>query len=387
MPSTVSIRGAALLFVVVFGGVFAALWLDRTLDRQAAITSARDSFGSIVPAGMEIDAAPFDFSEAARRVIPSVVSIDTAIQRESFMGAMRLQSVGSGSGVVVRADGYIITNAHVVRDPRSRAVAVAADSIRVHTSDGKGYDATVVGFDELSDIAVIKVDANNLVPAAFGDSDDIEVGEWVLAVGNQLGFDNSVSVGIVSSKGRWFDTQSDSILIDAIQTDATINRGNSGGALCNSQGEVIGINSSIATLGGVSSGVGFAIPSNHVRRVVSDILEHGVFRYAILGINLIAANLSLAVPRDRALISQLAGFPNPPTYGLVVAGSDPNLPAGKAGIGEYDVIMEIDGRRMNSNVDYVRTMMAKRPGDKVDLKVWSRGETKQITVTLAAHGG
>ncbi|MCH7945786.1 MAG: trypsin-like peptidase domain-containing protein, partial [Armatimonadetes bacterium] len=337
MSSTVSFRTAALLFIVVFGGVFAALWLDRKLDRESAIASARDGFGSIIPARMEIDPAPFDFSEAARRVIPSVVSIDTAIQRESFMGAMRLQSVSSGSGVVVRADGYIITNAHVVRDPRSRTVVRAADSIRVHTSDGKGYDAKVVGFDELSDIAVIKVDANNLVPAEFGDSDDIEVGEWVLAIGNQLGFDNSVSVGIVSSKGRWFDTQSDSILIDAIQTDATINRGNSGGALCNSRGEVIGINSSIATLGGVSSGVGFAIPSNHVMRVVSDILEHGVFRYAILGIELIAANLSLAVPQDRALISQLTGFPNPPSYGLIVAGSDPDLPAGKAGIGEYDV--------------------------------------------------
>ncbi len=376
-----------MLFVAVFGGVFAALWLDRTLDRQAAISSARSSFGSIVPAGMEIDAAPFDFSAAARRVIPSVVSIDTAILRESFMGTTRLQPVGSGSGIVVRADGYIITNAHVVRDPRSRTTVQAADSIRVHTSDGKGYDATVVGFDELSDIAVLKVDAKNLVPAVFGDSDDIEVGEWVLAVGNQLGFDNSVSVGIVSSKGRWFDTQSDSILIDAIQTDATINRGNSGGALCNSKGEVIGINSSIATLGGVSSGVGFAIPSNHVRRVVSDILEHGVFRYAILGIELVPVNLSLAIPQDRAIISQLTGYPDPPSYGLIVAGSAPDYPAGKAGIGEYDVIMEIDGRRMNTNVDYVRKMMAIRPGDEVDIKFWSRGKIKQVSVTLAAHGG
>jgi len=235
-PHAVTVRLRALLVWVLL--CVAAPGSAQQTDSLAALSDTLEALSQRVgPAVVQIFVSGYAVGSG---VVPSA---------EALVSPQR----GSGAGVLVDPAGYVITNAHVVRDPRSRTTVQAADSIRVHTSDGKGYDATVVGFDELSDIAVLKVDAKNLVPAVFGDSDDIEVGEWVLAVGNQLGFDNSVSVGIVSSKGRWFDTQSDSILIDAIQTDATINRGNSGGALCNSQGEVIGINSSIATLGGVSS--------------------------------------------------------------------------------------------------------------------------------------
>jgi S1-C subfamily serine protease len=326
---------------------------------------------------------PWDFTEASRRVMPSVVSIDTSIRSESFLGESIVRPGGSGSGVVVQSDGYIVTNAHVVRDYNNKISVTAADIVKVRTSDGRGYDAKVVGIDALSDLAVIKVEGASLVAATFGDSDQIRIGDWVLAVGNQLGFDNSVSVGVVSSKNRWLSTQEDSVLIDAIQTDATINHGNSGGALCNSRGEVIGINSSIATFQGVSTGVGFAVPSKHVGRVVKDLIEYGFVRYAVLGVELMGPQLSLAIPRDRQLIAEVTKSSEPPSYGLVVSVSDPALPAYKAGVRELDVILEVDGRRMESNIDFVRATMEKDPGDEVEIKLWSRGRTRTVNVKLA----
>lgn len=369
-----------MLFAVVFGGVFTALWLNRSLEARRPVMTVGASDGSMPQGG------PFDFTEASRRVMPSVVSIDTVFRSKSFFGESINQPGGSGSGVVVQADGYIVTNAHVVRNPDAKVEVVPVDLVKVRTSDGRGYDAKVVGIDALSDLAVIKIEGASLTPATFGDSDRLQIGDWVLAVGNQLGFDNSVSVGVVSNKNRWLESASDdSLLIDAIQTDATINRGNSGGALCNSLGEVIGINSTIATLQGVNSGVGFAIPSKHVGRVVNDLIEFGFVRYAVLGVELAGPQFSLAVPRDRQLYSQMTESAEPPSYGVVVSGSDPSLPAHKAGVREFDVILEIDGKRMESNIDFVRATMEKDPGDEVEIKIWTRGRTRTINVELASR--
>ncbi len=382
MPTNISLKSGLLLFAVVFLGVFAALWVNKALEaRPPAMTVGADT-GPGTEAG-----GPFDFTEASRRVMPSVVSIDTSVRSDSFFGDGIVRPGGSGSGVVVQADGYIVTNAHVVRafDPNDKVSVVAANIVKVRTSDGRGYDAKVIGIDSLSDLAVIKVEGASLIPATFGDSDQIQIGDWVLAVGNQLGFDNSVSVGVVSSKNRWLSTSDDSVLIDAIQTDAAINRGNSGGALCNSRGEVIGINSSIATLQGVSSGVGFAVPSKHVGRVVNDLIDYGFVRYAILGVELVGPQLSLAVPRDRQVIAEITGSKEPPSYGVMVSRCDQALPAYKAGVREFDVILEIDGRRMESNIDFVRATMEKNPGDEVEIKLWSRGRTKTVNVELASR--
>lgn len=386
VPASLSYKAAALLFLVVFGGVFGALWLDRRVRDNEPTVAQGGTRAPITSAGFGPDGGPFDFTDAAQRVIPSVVSIDTAVRAESLFGEKGLMVKGSqGSGVVVQSDGYIVTNAHVVRNPRQRSRVVPVDVVTVRTSDGKGYDARVVGIDELSDLAVIKVEAQNLVPATFGDSESIQIGDWVLAVGNQLGFDNSVSVGVVSSKNRWLETQEASLLIDAIQTDAAINRGNSGGALCNVMGEVVGINSSIATLDGVASGVGFAIPSKHVKRVVNDLIDHGIVRYAILGVEPFPATFSLSTPTDRGLLANWADSTEPPNYGVAVAMVNPTTPAGKAGVREYDVILEIEGRRLYSNVDLHRATMEKRPGDKVEIKLWSRGQTKTINVQLTSR--
>jgi S1-C subfamily serine protease len=375
-----SFKFAAMLFLVVFGAVFGALWLDKRFDRPTP-TQATGS----VP--LAADGSPFDFTVAAQKAVPSVVSIDAAMRTSTFFGESSLTSVGSGSGVVVQSDGYIVTNAHVVRNPMQRGKAVAADVVKVRTSDGKGYDAKVVGIDPTSDLAVLKVEAANLVPATFGDSENIQIGDWVVAVGNQLGFDNSVSVGVVSSKNRWLDSrETDTVLIDAIQTDATINRGNSGGALCNLQGEVVGINSSIATMDGVYSGVGFAIPTKHVTRVVKDIIDHGFVRYASLGLTLFRTTFSLSVPQDRQYLREVTGAnSDPPDYGVVVDEVQPGSPAAESKIRQLDVLLEIDGRRMYSNIDFVRETMEKRPGDEVEIKIWSRGQTKTLKVVLGSQ--
>ena len=375
--TNVTIKSAAVLFLVVFAGVFGALWLDRYLESKRPVMA--------VAPGTDLEpGTPFSFTEAARRVMPSVVSIDTAIRRETILGDSLLQS-GSGSGVVVQADGFIVTNAHVVRNFDERMEAVPADVVKVRTSDGRGYDAKVVGIDPRSDLAVIKVDNANLTPATFVEAAGVQVGDWVVAVGNQLGFENSVSVGVVSSKNRWLDMENSTVLVGAIQTDATINRGNSGGALCNVAGEVVGINSSIATVDGVSAGVGFAIPSELVTRVVNDLIEFGYVRYAILGVELAPPRLSLSVPGNRRLIADLTDSSEPPSYGVVVDSVEEGLPAAEAGIRQLDVILEIDGQRMNSNSDFNRATMEKQPGDEVEIKLWSRGRTKTVNVTLASR--
>lgn len=382
MPATLNLKSALLLFLVVFGGVFGALWLDRRLGQPVGNLIQRPASGG--PA-LQADGTQFDFTAAAQRVMPSVVSIDAAMNYVSFIGEPRLTPTGSGSGVVVQADGYIVTNAHVVRDPVNRGRVIGADVVKVRTSDGKGYDAKIVGIDPTSDLAVLKVEGASLTPATFGDSESIQVGDWVIAVGNQLGFDNSVSVGVVSSKNRWLNGE-ESVLIDAIQTDATINRGNSGGALCNLNGEVVGISSSIATLQGVNSGVGFAIPVKHVNRVVKDIIEHGFVKYASLGATLFPTTFSLSVPQDRENLAQWAGSETePPAYGVVIDSVAQGTSSAKAGLQQFDVLLEIDGRRMDSNIDFVRATMEKQPGDEVEIKVWSKGRTKNVRVTLDAQ--
>lgn len=382
MPSSLTFKSALLIFVVVFGGVFGALWLDRRL----APPGSTGLFQRANASGNGADrSATFDFTSAAQKAVPSVVSIDAAMNYVSIIGETRLTPTGSGSGVVVQADGYIVTNAHVVRDPVNRGRIVGADIVKVRTSDGKGYDAKIVGIDPTSDLAVLKVEGANLVPATFGDSESIQIGDWVIAVGNQLGFDNSVSVGVVSSKNRWLNTD-ESVLIDAIQTDATINRGNSGGALCNLAGEVVGINSSIATLGGVASGVGFAIPAKHVNRVVRDLIEHGFVRYASLGATIFPPTFSLSVPQDRHNLAEWAGSATePPDHGVVVDSVQDGSPAASAKIKQFDVLLELDGRKIYSNIDYVRATMEKRPGDEVEIKVWTKGQTRTLKVTLQSQ--
>ena len=213
----------------------------------------------------EVAGAPFDFSAAAKKASPSVVSVDQYrdVPRGLFSDEVTTRKTGTGSGVIISDSGYIVTNNHVVS---------GAKQVRVRLDDGRAYDAKVLGTDSRSDLAVIKVDAKNLHAIEIGSSKDVQVGQWVLAVGNPLGFDDTVSVGVVSSLRRNLAV-GDQGMVDAIQTDAAINAGNSGGALCNSQGQLIGINAAIASTNGGSIGIGFAIPVDRVKTVVDDIVK------------------------------------------------------------------------------------------------------------------
>ena len=267
---------------------------------------------------------------------------------------------GQGSGLIVRPDGYIITNNHVVAE---------ADEIQVKLANGREYEAEVVGTDEETDLAVIRIDATDLVPAVFGDSDAIQVGQWVLAVGNPFGYDHTVTAGIVSAKGR--SGLGVAIYENFIQTDAAINPGNSGGPLVNLRGEVIGINTAITTRTGGSMGIGFAIPSNMARSVMDSILDSGQVVRGWLGVQM--AELT----HDGA---DSAGFKG--TTGVVIDQVMPDSPAEKAGLEKDDIITEFDGKSIG-NMNELRNAVAQTaPETTVELTLFRQGKQRTVRVTL-----
>lgn len=325
-----------------------------------------------------VGAPAFDFRAAAKEITPSVVKISTtAPVRRMFQEEVTEQPMGSGSGVIISQDGYILTNNHVVEN---------ASGISVQVSTGKVYPATLIGRDPRTDLALIKVGATGLKAAVVGDSKKLEVGEWVLAVGSPLGFENTVSVGVVSSVGRNLPTQG-SLIVDAIQTDAAINRGNSGGALCNARGELIGINTAIVSPNEGSIGLGFSIPMHRARQVIEDIREFGRVRYGTMGVDVYREDGVLMNPQARAEVAEAAGSETePPSVGLLVMEVIPNGPAGRGGIRPWDVITKLDGKEIKTTVDFWRIMLEKRPGDKLAVDYWSRGATKSLNLTLAESG-
>ena len=309
-------------------------------------------------------------AEACARIEPAVVNIDTfmrprrSLRLEDFFGPQEAMR-GSGSGVIISPDGYIITNHHVVR---------GADEIVVSLADGRRYLGKPVGADEQSDIAVIKVNARGLPTAELGDSDKLRVGEWAIAVGNPLGLGSTVTVGVISALNRRkLLVEGDRYLEVAIQTDAAINQGNSGGALANIHGQLIGINTAIAAPpGGGSIGIGFAIPINHVKKVVRDILvQGGTVRRARpwIGVYFDAVRPSLM---RRARLPDLNG--------VAVEEVVPNSPADRAGLRAGDVIRAFGERPVRTTQELLEEIMKRQPGERVNIKVWRNG--KEITLAL-----
>ena len=371
----------SVVFVAGFAAVMAALNVDRILARPAPekevlVIDSEPSPNLLVQGGA---ASGIDFRAPAQRMLPSLVSIDTIASGQDIFGRSVTRSAGSGSGVIVSEDGYIVTNNHVVTF-RGRQV----DRVIVTFSDKEATEATIIGRDPRSDLAVLKVDKGNLQPIEMGDSDLLEVGEWVIAAGSPLGYTNTISVGIVSSKGRQLPSDDNAVFVDGIQTDAAINQGNSGGPLADAQGRLIGINVAIASFDGGSVGIGFAIPVNRMRTVVQDIREFGYVRYGALG--------AVVERESRAILSidryrnQLRNFTNassaPPETGIVLASIYNGSAADRAGLRRYDVITEINGQPMNEVRDFQVFMSDKKPGQTLNLKVWSRGEIKTIQTTL-----
>ncbi len=273
----------------------------------------------------------------------------------------------SGSGFVVSRDGYILTNNHVVE---------GADRVSVAMQDRRVYDAKIIGRDPTTDVAVLKIDAKNLTAVTFGDDEKVRIGEWVLAIGNPLGLDFTVTAGIVSAKGRPLNnlqrTQYD--ISDFIQTDAAINPGNSGGPLVNARGEVVGINTAIASQTGFYAGYGFAIPITLAKQVMDDLIEHGEVRRAVIGVS-----IGEVTPEDAAVagLKTIAGV-------KVQAYSGDDSPALKAGIEPGDVLTRIDGKAVDRVGQMQRIVRARKPGDVVEVEAMRYGTRKTFSVKLAA---
>jgi serine protease Do len=268
---------------------------------------------------------------------------------------------GSGSGFVVSADGYILTNNHVVEN---------ADKVIVRLLDRREFEAKVVGTDPNTDVAVLKIDAKNLTPSLLGDSDNERVGEWVLAIGNPLGegLTFTVTSGIISAKGRTLNglQRTNLTISDFIQTDAAINPGNSGGPLVNVKGEVIGINSAIASETGFYSGYGFAIPINLARQVMTQIIETGKVQRAALGI---------AIDEASTADAKYVGLNEP--YGVKIASLAENSAAAKAGLEEGDIIIAVDGKKVERVGQLQQEVGFKKPGETVSVEVARKGGTRK----------
>ena len=273
--------------------------------------------------------------------------------------------VGEGSGVIIREDGYIVTNNHVVDE---------ATDITVTLDDDREYDAEVVGTDPETDLAVIKIDANGLIPVKYGDSDTVEVGEWVLALGSPFGLQHTVTAGIVSAKGRQINSmrmQNGVAFQDFIQTDAAINPGNSGGPLVNLYGQLIGINSAISTQSGAYDGVGFAIPCNMVKNVVHSLIEKGTVERGWLGVSM------------QPLTKELAkSFGHDDAQGVLIAQVIKNTPAEKAGVHEGDIVTKVNGKSVSDQNDLMNTIASMAPGETAKLSMFRDGQPMTIDVTL-----
>jgi len=271
--------------------------------------------------------------------------------------------VGSGSGVIINDKGYIVTNNHVIAN---------ADDLEVTLHDNRSYKATVVGTDPTTDLALIQIKAKDLPTVPLVNSEDIKIGEWVLAVGNPMGLNSTVTAGIVSAKGRNINILKEKFAVESfIQTDAAINPGNSGGALVNLDGGLVGINTAIASPTGSYSGYGFAVPSNIVNKVVEDLLTYGVVQRGVLGVMIRSVDSNLAKEKELSL-----------NDGAYVDSLLENSAARVAGVQIGDVITKVNQTTIKSSPDLQAAIATHRPGDEITLNIMRNGKALEIPVTL-----
>ena len=337
-------------------------------SKSSSITVASPNYAKNVSLGAEA----IDFTTAAENTVHSVVHVkNTTTQRVfrdpfAFMfgngrgGTQEQLQVGTGSGVIISEDGFIVTNNHVIQN---------ASELEVTLNDNRTYKATLVGTDSKMDIALLKIEADEKLPfAIFGDSDDIKVGEWVLAVGNPYNLTSTVTAGIVSAKAR--DLSNNGIQ-SFIQTDAAVNPGNSGGALVNTRGELVGINTMISSQTGSYVGYSFAVPSNITRKIVEDLMQFGNVQRGVLGIEGSELNPNAA---KEIGINQSQGF--------YIKGITQKSGAEKAGLKKGDVIVKLDDKTVSGFKDLTSYINIKRPNDVVNVTVIRDGNEKVIPVKL-----
>ena len=311
-----------------------------------------------------------DFTVAAEKTINSVVHVKNTAKAKNSNSLWDLfygnsddrTTIGTGSGVIVSSDGYIITNNHVIEN---------ATQIEVTTNDNKSFDAELIGTDQNSDIAVLKINGESRFPyIRFADSDQTKIGEWVLAVGNPFNLTSTVTAGIISAKSRDlndYDSKNQSF----IQTDAAVNSGNSGGALVNINGDLIGINTAIQSTNAGFIGYSFAVPSNIARKIYEDILEFGDVQRGLLGVT----GQSLNSQNSNELGIDI-------TEGFYINDTDPNMGAHIAGIRKGDIIQQIDNVKINKFADLSGYLNSKRPGDKLNVKVFRNNKSLNVGVLL-----
>lgn len=325
-----------------------------------------------------------DFTEAAQKSVDAVVHVMTKRMVNSpyvdimdlLLGRENVEQrpvEGSGSGVIISEDGYIVTNNHVIDK---------SDEIIVVLNDKRKFTAKLVGTDPFTDIALLRIDADDLQPLSFGNSDVLKLGEWVLAVGNPFSLSTTVTAGIVSAKSRSIGILSSGqngnrLGIEAfIQTDAAVNPGNSGGALVNTRGELIGINSAIASPTGAYAGYSFAVPAGIVKKVVSDLMEYGELQRAYLGIELYDISADFAAKKEIALVE-----------GVYVSNVLEESGAKEAGVKEGDIVVNVNGTKVKTSTELIEQISRYRPGDRVSVTVLRDKKEKVLAVTLKNEYG
>ncbi|MCD8297873.1 MAG: Do family serine endopeptidase [Prevotella sp.] len=374
--------------------------LSNYLVYAISIVAVALSTGAFIKANANnvpgnIPAQPVDLTYAAEKALPAVVHIrflqnskvqTIDVQSDPFgdffdpfgffgnpggNGGTQKRQVqtpkkeGAGSGVIISADGYIVTNNHVVE---------GADELTVTLNDNKEYSARIIGTDKTTDLALIKIDATNLPTLPIGDSDKLKVGEWVLAVGNPFNLNSTVTAGIVSAKARSLGANG---VESFIQTDAAINAGNSGGALVNTEGELVGINAMLYSQTGSYSGYGFAIPTTIMNKVVADLKEYGTVQRALLGVMGSDVNKYVDDQKSKGKEIDLGTM-----EGVYVSSVEDNSAASEAGIESGDVITKLDGKDMKKMAEMQEYLTNKRPGDKVTVTFIHNKKEKTATATL-----
>lgn len=369
---------------------FGAIWLTQSKDQQILQVQYQNNtpaVGAVYTLDESGDAVPLDFTAVAERVTPTVVHITSSSTGrsaatannpfEEFFGpnsqfenrrSQPRPQVGTGSGVIISQDGYIVTNNHVIDK---------ADDIQVVLSDNRNYKATVIGTDPSTDLALLKIEEKGLAYLPFVDSDKVKVGEWVMAVGNPFNLNSTVTAGIVSAKGRNINILREQSAIESfIQTDAAINPGNSGGALVNLNGGLIGINTAIASPTGTYAGYGFAVPAKLVSKVIEDLMTYGIVQRGYIGV--------MIRPVDGSLVNEKGLAVNQGIYvdSVLATGA-----AASAGIREGDVILEVDGITVNTPSELQEKVGRRRPGDEVNVKLNRFGEEESFDMILNNRDG
>lgn len=372
-------RFSSLFLVSLLSGATTLGAYKLLFDGNGVFSNHKESIVSIAPEhygqSVGLSSEAVDFTEAADKAVHTVVHVKNVSYRtitnpilEFFYGynggqLQQQEQVGTGSGVIISEDGYIVTNNHVIKD---------ASEIEITLNNRKSYKAKLVGTDSKMDIALLKIDAEGKLPyATFADSDNVKVGEWVLAVGNPYNLNSTVTAGIISAKARNLDTKG---IQSFIQTDAAVNPGNSGGALVNTHGELIGINTMISSQTGSYVGYSFAVPSNIARKIIQDIMEFGNVQRGILGIE--GGELNSNVSKEYG-VNQTEGF--------YVTKVTEKTGAEKAGLTKGDIIIKLDNQKITSYAELSGYINTKRPNDKVQVTFIRNEKTMVVPVTLTKN--